>query len=250
MPAAPRKAMILAAGYGTRMRAYNNAVPKPLVPVLGKPLIDWSLDLLAQNGVEEAVVNVSYMAEQLVAHLQAYPQLRVHISHEEAPLETGGGIAHALPLLGDAPFFVLNSDVICHSGSSAPFLQRLAAHWDDANMDALLLVTDKQTASGYSGKGDFFISDKGALQRRGEADEAPLIFSGIQLLHPRFFAHAPANETTFSLNVLYDHGIAADGTLHRVKGLVHDGTWLHVGDGEGVRSAEQRLQKIRGRQEA
>lgn len=250
MPEMPRKAMILAAGYGTRMRAYNNAVPKPLVPVLGKPLIDWSLDLLAQNGVQEVVVNVSYMAEQLTAHLKAYSGLHVHVSHEETPLETGGGIAHALPLLGDAPFFVLNSDVICHSGSSAPFLQRLAAHWDDASMDALLLVADKQTASGYNGKGDFFISDEGALKRRGEVDSAPFIFSGIQLLHPRFFAHAPANETAFSLNVLYDHRIAVDGTLHRVKGLAHDGTWLHVGDGEGVRTAEKRLEEMHGRQEA
>ncbi len=230
--------MILAAGYGKRMRDYDASVPKPLVKIADKALIDWSFDLLGSSGVEEAVVNTSHMAEMLEAHLLARPSPLIHISREAEPLETGGGIAKAMPLLGNTPFFSLNSDVICRD-AAIPCLQRMAQMWEDAQMDALLLLIPKENAIGYDGAGDFFLHEDGALQRRGDAQSAPYIFSGVQLLHPRLFVDVP--ERAFSMNVLYNRGISREGRLYRVCGLVHDGEWFHVGNAQGVKQAQLRL---------
>lgn len=237
----PKKAMVLAAGLGIRMRPYTATMPKPLVPVAGKPLIDWSLDLLHNSGVKDVVVNSFYMADMLEAHLRQRQQPHIHISREEIQLETGGGITRALPLLGDKPFFSINSDVICLNGA-IPLLHRLAQRWDDATMDALLLVTPTATASGYDGRGDFHAGPTGKLRRRREWETAPFVFSGIQMVHPRLFANAP--EGAFSMNVLWNRSIDAEKNLHRVWGLPHDGMWLHVGDPQGKREAERKLETV------
>lgn len=239
MTAFPNKAMVLAAGLGKRMRSYNDKVPKPMVQVCGKPLIDWSLDLLQGSGVQDVVVNTSYMAEILEAHLATRQSPHITISREDGePLETGGGIKKALPLLGDAPFFVLNSDVISTNGAY-PLLNRMAEHWNGDEMDALLLMATAANSSGYYGRGDFHMDAEGKLRRRQEHESVPFVFAGIQLLHPRFFVDAP--EGAFSMNVLYNRGINEQGELHRVRGIVHDGMWLHVGDGSGLHEAEKRL---------
>lgn len=235
----PTRAMILAAGRGLRMAPLTDTMPKPLVPVRGKPLIDYSLDWLAASGVADVVVNSSYLADMLEAHLAARAAPRVRISREAERLETGGGIKKALPLLGDAPFFSLNSDAICIDGPR-PALHRLWQAWDGALMDALLLLHPVEQAVGFEGAGDFFADSAGVLKRRGDAPHAPYVFTGVQLVHPRLFADSP--DGAFSLNVLYNRDMASDGTLHRIAGLVHDGAWLHVGDTAGLRQAEQRLQ--------
>ena len=152
-------------------------------------------------------------------------------------LETGGGIKQALPMLGDAPFFSVNSDVICIDGKT-PALHRLLAAWDEENMDALLLVHPVERAIGYEEAGDFFV-ENGALRRRLDNPAAPFVFTGVQLLHPRLFAPAP--EGAFSLNLLYNQGMQSDGTLPRIRALIHDGEWLHIGDPEGLAEAEARL---------
>lgn len=234
----PKKAMVLAAGLGKRMRSYNDKIPKPLVEVCGKPLVDWSLDLLAASGIGDVVVNTHHMADMLEAHLAKREIPRIHISREEELLETGGGIARALPLLGDEPFFVLNSDVIGIDGAY-PLLQLLAARWDDAEMDGLLLMATAANSSGYYGRGDFTMGPTGILRRRREWETVPFVFAGIQLLHPRLFRDAP--QGPFSMNVLYNRGIAPDRTLPRIRGLAHDGLWLHVGDAAGRAEAEKRL---------
>ena len=237
--AMPKKAMVLAAGLGKRMRSYSDKIPKPLVQVNGKPLIDWSLDLLVDSGIEEVVVNTSYMAEMLEEHLRKRNTPHIMISREDGqPLETGGGIRKALPLLGDEPFFVLNSDVISLNGAY-PLLYRMAERWND-NMDALLLMATTANSSGYYGRGDFFMGPMGELRRRREWESVPFVFAGIQLLHPRLFQDAP--EGAFSMNVLYNRGADEERRLSsRIRGIAHDGLWLHVGDAEGHAQAEKRL---------
>lgn len=238
----PKKAMILAAGLGKRMRSHNDRVPKPLVEVCGKPLIDWSLDLVEGSGINEVVINTSYMAEMLEEHLAKRGHPHITISREDGePLETGGGIKKALPLLGDEPFFVLNSDVISVNGTR-PLLHRMAERWDENEMDGLLLLAGAANSSGYYGQGDFSMSAAGELRRRGESETVPFVFSGIQILHPRIFAGSP--DGAFSMNVLYNKDITTDRMIPHFRGIAHDGMWLHVGDGAGKFEAEKRLQEL------
>lgn len=219
------------------MRPLTDTLPKPLVPVAGRTLLDRALDFVTGGGVAEAVVNISYRGDQVRAHLAARPAPPVvTLSHEEAPLETGGGIREALPLLGVAPFFSVNSDIICLPGENHP-LTRLREAWDDTDMDALLLLHPVERAVGYDGAGDFFLAGDGTLTRRGSAPAAPYVFAGVQLLHPRLFAGCPESGA-FSLNLLYDR------SLPRLRGLAHDGAWLHVGDAAGLAAAECRLQGV------
>lgn len=229
------KAMLLCAGLGMRMRPLTEHTPKPLIEVFGRTLLDRSLDWFWAAGVDSVIVNIHYKAEMIAAHLQGRKHPAITLSHEPVLLETGGGIAKALPLLGDAPFFSANSDALCIDGKT-PALQRLANAWDDATMDALLLVAAKSQAIGIESAGDFFIDAEGGVRRRGDAQEAPYIFTGIQLLHPRLFHNAPSGP--FSMNLLYDR------SMMRVKAIVHDGLWLHVGDAKGLAQASLFFSKL------
>jgi MurNAc alpha-1-phosphate uridylyltransferase len=235
----PKKAMLLSAGLGTRMKPLTDNLPKPLIPVAGVTLIDRALDWFATAGIEEAIVNTHYKAEMIEKHVAKRKQPRVQISYEDIVLETGGGIKKALPFFGTTPFFSANSDVICLDGK-IPAPHRLWQAWDDAHMDALLLLHPVSNAVGYDGKGDFFL-EQGKLRRRLNHPSAPLVFTGAQLLHPRLFEGAP--EGPFSLNVLYNRAMAEDGALHRVSAVVHDGAWLHVGDPQGLAKAETFLKR-------
>lgn len=220
----------MAAGLGTRMRPLTETMPKPLVPVAGKPLIDHALDFLADAGVPEVVVNSHYFAEILESHLEKRAKApKITISREDIVLETGGGIKKALPLLGAAPFFVINSDVICINGAS-PALKRLAENFDAERMGTLLLLHEVKKAVGYAGNGDFFIEENGLLRRRREGETAPYVFTGVQIIHPRLFANAPDGK--FSLNVLYNKD------LSRIGGVVHNGEWLHIGSPVELQQAE------------
>ena len=230
--------MVLAAGLGTRMRAVSETTPKPLVPLAGKPLLAYALDSLERAGVTEIVVNTHHMAAQIDSFLADYTARpgapRIHISREEERLETGGGVRQALRWLGDDAFYVLNSDaVIAERG--APALACLAEAWDEAAMDALLLLCPRDSALGCGGAGDFFSDHDGRLGRRGAAPDAPYVFTGVQLLHPRLFADAP--DGVYSLNRHYDEAILAG----RLFGVVHRGHMLHVGSPEGLAAAEAHL---------
>lgn len=235
--------MVLAAGLGTRIRAVSETVPKPLVRVGGKPLIAYALESLEQAGVGEIVVNTHYRAEQIEAHLvdhAARPGApRIHVSREDERLETGGGVRQALRWLGEDAFYVLNSDVVV-TGQGTPALTRLAEAWDGAAMDALLLLCPRARALGCDGSGDFFRDGDGRLSRRGRAAEAPCVFTGIQLLHPRLFAAAP--DGAYSLNRHYDEAILSG----RLFGLAHRGVMLHVGAPAGLAQAEAHFGGGRG----
>src|SRR2546421_11302835 len=188
---APKRAMVLAAGLGTRMRPFNGQLPKPLVRVGGKALIDYVLDRLAAQGVERAVVNVHHLADQIERHLAQRRQPKIVISDERGELlGTGGGVVKALPQLGDTPFFHVNSDTIWIDGVK-PNLARLAEAFDGARMDALLLLAPAASSTGYCGRGDFSMAADGRLTRRGECEGGPFVYPGGAILTPAFFAGAP-----------------------------------------------------------
>jgi MurNAc alpha-1-phosphate uridylyltransferase len=231
----PKSAIVLAAGLGTRMRPHNGHVPKPLVTVGGKSLIDYGLDRLAEAGVERAVVNVHHLADALERHLAARNKPRIVISDERgALLGTGGGIAKALPQLGDAPFFLINSDTFWLDGVK-PNFARLADAYDGDDMDALLLLAPTAGSIGYAGRGDFTMLPDGRLRRRAEQEVVPFIYAGAAVLSPALFADAPAG--AFSLTLLFDRA-AATG---RLFGLRIEGLWMHVGTPEAVAAAEAAL---------
>jgi MurNAc alpha-1-phosphate uridylyltransferase len=232
MSAAPQTAMVLAAGFGQRMRPLTDKMPKPLVKVAGKPLLDHVLDRLSDAGVTRAVVNVHYLAEQIERHLATRVRPQIIISYERGVLlDTGGGVVKALPLIGDAPFFHINSDTIWID-SVQPNLTRLAAHFDAATMDGLLLLAPGAGSIGYAGRGDFTMAPDGRLQARPERDVAPFVYAGAAILSPRLFDGAP--QGAFSLTRLFARAIAA-GRLH---GLRLEGLWMHVGTPEAIAEAE------------
>ena len=231
----PATAMVLAAGLGTRMRPHDNHTPKPLVQVGGKALIDYGLDRLADAGVVRAVVNVHYLADALERHLAGRMRPQIVISDERAELlDTGGGIARALALLGDAPFFLVNSDTVWLDGVRSN-LVRLADAFDPAAMDALLLLAPTASSIGYGGRGDFSMLADGRLRRRGEKEVVPFVYAGAAILAPSLFAEAPAGP--FPLTLLFDRAIARG----RLFGLRLEGVWMHVGTPEAVAAAEAAL---------
>jgi len=233
--ATPRSAMVLAAGFGARMRPLTATMPKPLVRVDGRALLDHVLDRLADAGVERAVVNVHYLAEQIIDHTAARAKPKVVISDERGLLlDTGGGVVRALAELGDAPFFHINSDTIWIDGVK-PNLLRLAEGFDAAAMDALLLLAPTAGSVGYAGRGDFTMTPDGRLQRRGERDVAPFVYAGAAILSPALFAGAPRD--AFPLTTLFDRAAAAS----RLAGLRLEGLWMHVGTPEAIVEAERAI---------
>ncbi|HET9718067.1 MAG TPA: nucleotidyltransferase family protein [Pseudolabrys sp.] len=230
--ALPKCGMVLAAGLGTRMRPFTDSIPKPLVKVAGKPLIDHVLDRLAEIGVERAVVNVHHFADQLLQHLAARKRPHIAVSDERGLLlGTGGGVMRALPKLGRQSFFHVNSDTLWLD-AERPNLARLAETFDEKRMDALLLLAPRAGSIGYAGLGDFSMSSDGRLQKRTGQEPAPYVYAGAAILSPALFDNAPGGE--FSLVLLFERAAAA-GRLH---GLPLKGLWMHVGTPQAVEEAE------------
>jgi MurNAc alpha-1-phosphate uridylyltransferase len=228
----PRRAMVLAAGLGTRMRPLTDKLPKPLVPVAGKPLLDHVLDRLADASVDTAVVNVHHMADAIERHLKTRTRPKIIISDERGELlNTGGGVVKALKLLGDEPFYHVNSDTIWIEGVT-PNLGRLGALFDPDEMDAVLLLAATATSIGYEGRGDFAMTADGRLRRRAEREVVPFVYAGAAILSPAMFAGAPMG--AFSLNALFDRALEAG----RLFGLRLEGTWMHVGTPTAIQAAE------------
>jgi MurNAc alpha-1-phosphate uridylyltransferase len=233
MPVKPDKAMILAAGLGVRMRPLTERMPKPLVCVAGRPLLDHVLDKLGDAGVSEAVVNIHYLPDQIIEHVAGRKRPRVIISDERnEALGTGGGVVKALPLLGEAPFFHLNADTLWIDGVR-PNLARLAETFDPARMDILLLMAPTASSIGYEGNGDYAMLPDGALRKRKEHQVVPFVYAGVAIMSPTIFAGAPRGE--FSLTKMFD----AANEQERLFGLRLDGTWMHVGTPDAVGAAEE-----------
>ena len=235
----PRSAMVLAAGLGRRMRPLTATRPKPLVEVAGRSLLDRALDTLKAGGVTDVVINAHYMADRLEAHVKARDTgLKVQFSDERAELlETGGGIAKALPLIGSDPFLSINADNIWIDG---PFssVRLLAERWDDARMDALLLLVPLARANCHRGRGDFHMDAGGALTRRKPARVAPFVYTGLQMLSKRLFDGV--EPMPFSMNLLWDKAAAED----RLYGAVHQGLWFDVGTAAAVKETEALLGQL------
>lgn len=230
-------AMVMAAGLGKRMRPLTASQPKPMVRVAGKPLIDHTLDRLADAGVSRAVVNVHYMADALEAHLVERTAPQITISDErDLLLETGGGMVKAQGQLPD-PFFCLNSDNIWLEGPRSGF-HDLSAHWNPDIMDALLLVVPHARAINFNGKGDFHMDALGRLRRRQPGRIAPFIFTGIQLVSHRLLRDAP--EGKFSTNVLWSRAIEEG----RLFGTSFTGLWFEVGTPQAIRPTELALKDV------
>ncbi|MBS0471221.1 MAG: nucleotidyltransferase family protein [Proteobacteria bacterium] len=235
----PKRAMVMAAGLGTRMRPLTNDRPKPLVTVAGRTLIDHALDRLVAAGVTTAVVNVHYKAEMLKAHLAKRHDLEIVISEEsDALLGTGGGVVRALPFFKGEPFFIINSDTVWVENVGSA-LGRMIARWDPEQMDALLLLASMVTALGFEGPGDFNMDSLGHLSRVGERKLSPFAYPGVQIVHPRLFDGAPSGG--FSTNRMWDIAIEKG----RLYGVRLDGVWIHVGTPEAVRDAERYLAELR-----
>jgi len=229
----PSHAMILAAGLGTRMRPITDKTPKPLVRVNNRPLIDHALDRLVEGGVRHVIVNLHHFGEQIERHLGLRNEPDITFSWElDELLETGGGVRKALNELGEAPFWVVNSDSLWLNGP-INMMSRMCQIWDEDRMDGLLLLHSTVDAYGYNGVGDFNAEADGRLARRPENEITPWLFTGVQILHPRLFRDAP--DGAFSLNRLYDQALENG----RLFGMVHDGEWFHVGTPEGLGDAEE-----------
>lgn len=237
---APTKAMVLAAGLGTRMRPLTDDKPKAMVEVSGRPLIDRVLGRLEKAGVSEVVVNVHHHAEILEKYLKSRTVPKIVISDERGSLlDSGGGVKKALPLLGKDPFFVLNADTIWIE-NVRPNLPALAAFFDPARMDILLLLAATSSSLGYDGKGDFDADSEGRLTRRSEGRITPFVYAGAAIMKPELFANTP--DGPFSLNLLFDRAIEAG----RLYGLRLDGLWMHVGTPDAVTEAEAAYVKSYG----
>jgi len=233
----PHTAMVMAAGLGKRMRPLTATKPKPLIEVGGKPLLDHVLERLRAAGVKKVIVNVHYLADAVEAHLATRDHgLEVVISDERGMLmETGGGLVQAEPLIDSDPFLSVNSDNLWIDGP-ADTLKLLASHWDDAKMDALLLLVPLARAENHGGMGDFHMDRSGRLRRRDRSHVAPFVFTGVQMVSKRLLRDAP--EGPFSTNVLWDRAIEEG----RCFGAVHQGLWFDVGTPKSIPMTEAALE--------
>ena len=229
----PKTAMVMAAGLGKRMRPLTATKPKPLVSVAGRPLIDHALARLASVGVTRAIVNVHYLADAMEAHLlRNRDGLEIVISDERSRLlETGGGLVRALPLIDTDPFLQVNSDNLWVDGPADAF-SVLAERWDEARMDALLLMIPQARANCHQGRGDFHMDPLGRLARRKPGRIAPFVWTGLQMLSKRLIVDPPSE--VFSTNIFWDRAIAAG----RAYGAVHQGLWFDVGHPGAIAEAE------------
>ncbi len=229
--------MVFAAGLGTRMRPVTDRLPKPLVPIGGRTMLDHTLDRLAEAGIKRAIVNVHYLADQIEAHLEGRTAPAIIVSDERALLlDQAGGIRRALPVLGPDPFLICNTDALWIEGPCSN-LRRLARHWDPDGMDVLLLVACAATSVGVDWPGDFTMTADGRLHKRAERNVAPFVYAGIGIVKPSLFAHLP--EAPIRLAPFFFEA-ARQG---RLFGCRLEGTWLHVGTPDAIAEAEAAIER-------
>ncbi|WP_156255434.1 nucleotidyltransferase family protein [Sandarakinorhabdus oryzae] len=235
----PTSAMVMAAGLGKRMRPLTATRPKPLIEVAGKSLLDRALDGVAAAGVEHAVVNAHYFADQIEAAVRARKApARIDISDERGLLlETGGGITKALPLLQGPEFYTINADNMWIDGP-VDTLRLLAQRWDATAMDALLLLVPLSRAHGYEGRGDFHMDGLGRLTPRAGIRMAPFVYSGLQIISRALFDGEPVEPFTMwrAWNKALENG--------RMFGISHPGLWFHVGTPASIGETEALLQEV------
>lgn len=237
-----KQAMVLAAGLGTRMRPITDTIPKPLVKIAGKAMIDYSLDALAEAGVERAVVNVHHHADQMLAHLSSYKRLEIIISDEsERLMNNGGGLVKGLRLLEPGPVFVTNADLfwIGEDPNQPSNLRHLAGFHDADRMDMAMLCVKLEDTTGHNGKNDFNLSDDGKLARYRDEGPSPVVYAGAIAMDTSFLNDAP--DDAFNLNIYFDKAIARG----RLYGTILKGHWLTVGTPDAIGEAEETIRRYR-----
>jgi MurNAc alpha-1-phosphate uridylyltransferase len=223
-------AMILAAGFGTRLLPLTKDCPKPLLEVGEKTLLDHLLDNLTACGIQQCVLNTHYLAEKIHEHLKSRQKPKIKFSHESEILETGGGVQKALPLLGKSPFFVMNADILWQDGLPLKQLERV---WDEKKMDVLLLLVPLQKAQGHQGVGDYFLNANGMIQRRKDQPSAPYVYGSVHILNPQLFSGI--NPGKFRLTEIFDKA-EQQGRLY---GWVFEGSWYDIGTLEALTKAQE-----------
>lgn len=233
----PKKAFVLAAGIGERMRPLTNNCPKPLLYVGGATMLDRALDALVEAGVEEVVVNTHYLGHMIEEHLKNRKAPRITFSREEKLLDTGGGVKKMLSFFGDEPFYVLNADVLWLNGGGTSTLRQMAAAWDASKMDLMLLLHTTQDLPTYAGKGDYYLADgtdQPVFKQRTDK-AANFIFAGPRIVHPRLFEGSPDGAFSF-LELFHKAELSNRLYAHR-----HDGDWHHVGTPEAFEETNRIL---------
>jgi len=224
-----KKAFVLAAGLGTRMQPLTDSRPKPLIEVDGRTMIDRALDRLVEFGVEEAIVNTHYKPEMIEEHLAKRKDIEISFSREKERLETGGGLLHARDKLGNDPVFVVSTDIVWQD-SGKTGLETLAENWDD-KLVGLLLLNQVATGYGYDGRGDFKLYQDGRIEWRDADNNAPYVFTGLQIICPKVFDRPAIHEMgpVFALNKLYTL------YLENFRGVEYHGKWYHIGTPEALK---------------
>jgi MurNAc alpha-1-phosphate uridylyltransferase len=236
MTAPVSTAMVLAAGFGKRLRPITETVPKPLVPVGGRTMLDRTLDAAQEAGIGRAVVNVHYLGEQIIAHCANRKSPTTAISDERgAILETGGGVVKALPLLGGGPFALLNADTFWVD-DGAPTLSAMIGAFDPVRMDMLLLTARLADTTGHTGGIDFALDADNRIARAPDPTGPGVIYAGAAIIDPAIFAGARAEP--HSLNRYFDRAIAAGRLFGHV---LEDGRWYTVGTPDGLAAVEAHL---------
>lgn len=236
-------AMVLAAGLGTRLRPVTDTMPKPLVPIAGKAMIDYGLDALEAAGVTQAVVNVHHFAGQMIDHLSRRNRPEILISDEtEALMNSGGGLAKGLRLLGSEPIFVLNADLfwVGERAGEKTNLRRLASFFDPDRMDMAMLCVRLENTTGHNGRNDFSMDADGRLIRFSDGDGEPVVYAGAIAMMPALLDDAP--DEAFNLNIYFDRAIAGG----RLYGLILEGHWITVGTPEAIAEAEAVIGRLAG----
>lgn len=228
-------AIVLAAGLGKRLRPLTLTTPKPLLPIQGVPIIETILTRLKQQGVRKVIVNTHYLADQIQQYLTQVSGLEILISHEPELLETGGAVMNVLSEFSNQPFFAINADVWWQESTPDTLLQRLESSWDDATMDILMALISKSHAIEFPGPGDYHFTTDSRLRYRAADNQAPYIFSGVRILHPRLFDGVTPG---FIPQPVLFHQAEARQRLH---GLSHENAWCDIGTLEAYRALEAHL---------
>lgn len=228
----PDTAFILAAGLGTRLRPYTDTLPKPMVPVAGKPVIDHIIDKLISAGVSKIIVNTHHKGDVLKSHLSQRQDVQIIFSEEEQLLDTGGGVKKALPDIGNKPFYVINGDAFWTDSHNQNAFENLANSWNEGECDMVLLLEPADRMKLTKPVGDYNILENNQAVRSMD-QTGKYMFAGVRLCHPRIFDGIA--DTKFSFLKLMDE---ADKN-NRLLGCVHEGLWHHISTPEELHAVDR-----------